>query len=110
MAKRVSVTFVDDIDGASAAVETVGFAVDGVNYEIDLAEENAGKLRSVLAPWIASARRVSGRKSRLAASRNARADRGQSATIREWARRQGLDISTRGRIPRSVLDAYQKSA
>jgi hypothetical protein len=110
VSKQVSVTFVDDVDGRTAAAETVSFALDGVNYEIDLAEKNAEKLRSLLASWIAAARRTGGRKGRSRAAGRARPDRGQSAVIREWARREGLDISTRGRIPRSVVEAYQKSA
>ena len=38
MAQRVNVVLVDDIDG-SDAVETVSFALDGVDYEIDLSEQ-----------------------------------------------------------------------
>ena len=34
------------------------------------------------------------------------ADREQSQAIREWARKRGLKVSDRGRIPGEVLDAY----
>ncbi|HEX9302514.1 MAG TPA: histone-like nucleoid-structuring protein Lsr2, partial [Casimicrobiaceae bacterium] len=43
MAKKVQVTLVDDIDGGNA-VETIGFALDGSSYEIDLSKSNAKKL------------------------------------------------------------------
>ena len=33
-------------------------------------------------------------------------DREQSAAIREWARRNGHNVSTRGRIPADVIDAF----
>ncbi|HRA46360.1 MAG TPA: Lsr2 family protein, partial [Phycicoccus sp.] len=44
MAKKVTISLVDDIDKSDAA-ETVSFSLDGVNYEIDLSSDNAGKLR-----------------------------------------------------------------
>ena len=33
-------------------------------------------------------------------------DREQSAAIRDWARRNGHSVSTRGRIPADVIDAF----
>nr|WP_322791039.1 histone-like nucleoid-structuring protein Lsr2 [Mycolicibacterium poriferae] len=38
--------------------------------------------------------------------RRAAIDREQSAAIREWARRNGHNVSTRGRIPADVIDAF----
>ena len=38
MAKKVTVTLVDDFDGEGAADETVEFGLDGVSYEIDLSQ------------------------------------------------------------------------
>jgi hypothetical protein len=43
MAKKVTVSFVDDLDGRTAADETVAFTLDEVTYEIDLATKNAKK-------------------------------------------------------------------
>ena len=108
MAKKVQVTLVDDIDG-SEAVETVGFALDGSSYEIDLSKANAAKLRDALSSYVANARRAgqvrvagAGRSGRA----TARADREQIQAVREWARRNGHKVSDRGRVPASVLDAY----
>ena len=109
MAKIVTVTLVDDFDGEGAADETVEFAVDGVTYEIDLSSKNATKLRNALKPWVEASRRVGGRRrGRAAATGKGRAaiDREQSAAIREWARRNGHNVSTRGRIPADVIDAF----
>ena len=61
MAQKVRIIMTDDLDGG-AADETVSFAIDGRTYEIDLSEQNANKLRDALAPFIASARRVGGRR------------------------------------------------
>jgi hypothetical protein len=64
MAKKVTVSFVDDLDGSAAADETVAFTLDGVTYEIDLSTKNAEKLRAALQPWIQAGRRVRGRRRR----------------------------------------------
>ncbi len=51
MARKVVTTLVDDIDGTQIEEgqgETVPFALDGVNYEIDLSDDNAAKLRTAL--------------------------------------------------------------
>lgn len=109
MAKKVTVTLVDDFDGEAAADETVEFGLDGVTYEIDLSSKNAKKLRGDLKMWVEKGRRVAGRRrGRGGASGRGRAaiDREQSAAIREWARRNGHKVSTRGRIPANVIDAF----
>ncbi|ANW62592.1 MULTISPECIES: histone-like nucleoid-structuring protein Lsr2 [Mycolicibacterium] len=109
MAKKVTVTLVDDFDGEGAADETVEFAIDGVTYEIDLSNKNATKLRNALKPWVEASRRVGGRRrGRATAPGKGRGaiDREQSAAIREWARRNGHNVSTRGRIPADVIDAF----
>jgi len=109
MAKKVTVTLVDDFDGDGAADETVEFALDGVNYEIDLTAKNAAKLRNDLKQWIEAGRRIGGRRrGRAAGTGRGRAsiDREQSAAIRDWARRNGHSVSTRGRIPAEVIDAF----
>lgn len=62
MAKKVTVTLVDDVDGEASAAETVEFAVDGISYEIDHSVKNAEKLRSQLSAWVEHSRRVGGRR------------------------------------------------
>jgi hypothetical protein len=110
MAKKVTVTLVDDFDGEATADETVEFGLDGVTYEIDLSAKNAAKLRNDLKQWVEAGRRVGGRRRGRAAAPASRGrgaiDREQSAAIREWARRNGHNVSTRGRIPADVIDAF----
>ena len=112
MAQKVTVSLVDDVDGSTAA-ETVEFGIDGVSYEIDLSDSNAKKLRDALAGYVTHARRAGGRRraagggTRRAAARPS-VDREQNAAIRDWARKQGMNISDRGRIPAEVLEAYHK--
>lgn len=33
----------------------------------------------------------------------------QNQAIREWARRQGMTVNDRGRIPREVTEAYHRA-
>lgn len=106
MAQKVQVILLDDLDGGEAS-ETVSFALDGASYEIDLSTKNAGKLRDILAPYVASARRASGRRARGRAGQTARASRTDTTAIRDWARDQGLKVSDRGRIPTDILAKYE---
>ena len=107
MAQRVQVVLEDDVDGG-AADETVTFALDGADYEIDLSSANAESLREGLAPWVASARRTGGRRKRAT---SAQAPTASTATkeIREWANGQGLAVSARGRVSSEVREAYAKA-
>lgn len=119
MAQIREIRLVDDLDGEPAD-ETVEFGIDGKNYEIDLSEDNAGRLRDALADFVSAARRAGGRRRASAgtgtgsggagAAPKGRAsiDREQNQAIREWARKRGMKVSDRGRIPAEVLDAYHK--
>jgi hypothetical protein len=116
MAQKVTVSLVDDLDGSEAG-ETVEFGLDGAFYEIDLSEDNAERLRDALSEFVDHARRSGGRKraGRIAAvvgraPRTASADREQNQAMREWARKQGMNISDRGRIPKEVAEAYNAQA
>jgi hypothetical protein len=111
MAQKVTVELVDDLDGtASDDITTVSFALDGVSYEIDLNDDNAGKLRDAFADVIASGRRVGGRVKRSNVAPSAArptVDREQTKAIREWARQNGFELSDRGRIPSNVIEAFE---
>jgi hypothetical protein len=115
MAQRVNVVLVDDIDG-NDAVETVTFALDGVEYEIDLSEENANKLRESLSLYIGHGRRTGGRRrsgsqgeqksSRSRGSSSSSSDGPSASEIREWARANGHTVPDRGRVSAEVREAY----
>lgn len=100
MASNTIVELVDDLDGKKAA-ETVGFALDGTSYEIDLSKANAAALRKALVPFVDAARVVTGKAARRNASRGPK-----PSVIREWANANGHTLSERGRIPADVLAAY----
>ena len=109
MAKVTQVSLVDDLDGGQASA-TVGFSLDGKAYELDLSDKNAGKLRDALAPFVASARRGgSQRRTTRKPATSKMTDREDTAAIREWARQHGHQVSDRGRISGSVLEAYRQA-
>jgi Spy/CpxP family protein refolding chaperone len=104
MASIVSVVVSDDLDGSEGA-QTVQFGIDGVAYEIDLAEKNRAKLDKAISPYLQAARRVNRRASRSGARFSAvRSDR---AAVRAWAKEQGLAVSERGRISADVMQRYE---
>jgi hypothetical protein len=114
MAQRVQIVLEDDLDGGVAA-ETVTFGLDGVSYEIDLSDKNAGKLRDEFATWIGHARRSGGRRaagrrsgsgSSSTSSASSRRDR---SAVRAWARSNGHQVSDRGRVSAAVQEAYDKA-
>jgi hypothetical protein len=79
MATKMSVVLEDDLDGGPGD-ETIRFAVEGTEYEIDLNKKNAAALRK------------------------------RGSDIRAWAKEQGIAVSGRGRIPASVVEQYEAAA
>ena len=112
MARKVVVEMVDDIDGTAIGDdgESIHYAVDGVEYVIDLKDEHAKELRETFEYYIAHSTRVGGRKHRADRPGNATAGkrpRGETQKIRTWALEQGYELSTRGRIPTEVEQAFR---
>lgn len=102
MAKRTSTVFIDDLDGSEAEA-TVHFYLDGTYYEIDLNAAHAQELRDTLARYTAAGRRAS-------QARNVRktaVTRINSSEIRNWARKNGIEVADRGRLPADVTAKYR---
>ena len=95
---------------AATPTRPSGFALDGVDYEIDLSEKHAEDLRNALSLYVGHGRRTGGRRrstKRPAAPAGTSADGGTSAAdIRAWARENGWDVPERGRVSAEVRDAY----
>jgi hypothetical protein len=102
MASKVTIELVDDLDGRSAD-ETVGFGLDGKEFEIDLSQHNAGNLRKALEPFTAAARVIGRGKSR----RPTLTRDFDPVAVRKWAASNGVEVSKRGRIPGDVLARFQ---
>ncbi|MBO0984913.1 Lsr2 family protein [Rathayibacter sp. SD072] len=102
-------TLIDDLDGSPIESDggTVTFSIDGANYEIDLSAENTAELRRVFEKYVDAGRRVR-RDGNAGASTPSRAksDPERLKAIREWAAKNGHNVSDRGRISADVQKAY----
>jgi len=110
MARRIVHQLIDDIDGgvlADGAGETVRFSLDGLAYEIDLGAANAQAMRDALRPYIDAGRRVSTSAAGSASPRKRASRTPDAARIRAWAAENGHTVSERGRVPASVVAAYE---
>ena len=105
MSQKIHVILEDDIDGGDAS-ETVSFALDGTNYEIDLSEKNADKLRETFAPYIGHGRKVGAGASRRGSRKSANTLGPSAREVRDWARSTGRDVPERGRIPAEIREAF----
>ena len=103
MAQKVTVVLEDDLTGGPAK-QTVRFAFEGTDYEIDLNAKNAAAFGKQLALYLEHARRA-GRAQPRRGGRTA-VNRQRSGDIRAWAKEHGLAVSDRGRIPASVAEQY----
>ncbi len=105
MAQKVKIILIDDIDEGEAD-ETVRFGLDGVQYEIDLSEKHASELRSALSEYVSAARRSGqGKPQRSSAPSPSRNQ--EAAQIREWAKENGYNVSSRGRVNSEIVEAYR---
>ena len=110
MVTRIQRIVEDDFDRTTEGVGTYRFALEGVEYEIDLAEPNLERLRDALRPFIAAGRRLP----KNFAARTGQAALGTKADtgIRQWWREHQADLDlpeykTRGAVPNQVKTAFR---
>jgi chorismate mutase len=106
VAQKVKIILIDDIDGGEAD-ETVRFGLDGVQYEIDLSEAHALELRTALAEYVGAARRSTGQSKQQRSSAPAASRNQEASQIREWAKENGYNVSSRGRVNSEIVEAYR---
>jgi hypothetical protein len=104
----------DDLTGEAShkparTIQTVAFALDGAELEIDLTDKHAAELRAAFAPYLACARKVTRRTNGHARVTPRRHSRGgpDTGAIRDWAKAQGLELKERGRVPAEIEARYQ---
>jgi Zn-finger nucleic acid-binding protein len=111
MARHVVVQVSCDVCEATDAT-SVEFSVDRSAFEIDLCPEHRGQFTNALAPFVSQARSARTRGGAPAASsaptraKSGRRDAAQTEAIRAWARENGFQINSRGRIPGHIEAAY----
>jgi hypothetical protein len=112
MAKTLITT--DDLDGSPDA-ETIRFSYNGTSYTIDLAKKNRAAFEKALKPYIDVAQKASSRRGGTTSTgRRGRGGRRRSSSVdlgavRAWARENGIEVSERGRVAQSVIDAYHEA-
>jgi hypothetical protein len=111
MAERIVRQLIDDVDGGEireGGGERVEFSVRGVAYQIDLSSANAAKFDKALQPYVDAAMKIRGsRNRRLRSSRASTGSKEQLGAIRDCARKNGLEVSERGRIKSEIVEAFE---
>lgn len=102
MAQKVQIHLIDDLTGEDAQ-ETVRFGLDGNSYEIDLTTDNAAKLREALSIYTDKGRKAGRANGK---PRTTGSQREEMQKIRKWARDNGHNPSSRGRLSSEIIDAY----
>jgi len=111
VAQKVVVQLTDDLDGKpirDGGGETVTFALEGKSYEIDLSAENADRLRNALAQYVTAARKTGRASGRTSKGSSAPRERDYDPKqVRAWAESEGMQVSSRGRVPADLLIKFQ---
>lgn len=96
-----------DLSGKGDAKET-HFGFGNSWFEIDLTLDEQTELKALLEPYFEAGRRV------LSAQTARRRQVPETTTdereaIRAWAQSNGFDFALRGRIPKRIMSAYDKT-
>lgn len=108
MAQKVSVTYACDYDNKEipqGEQRSLTFGLDGQDYEIDLCAKHSERFRDVVGGFAKHARKQVARGAKR--RRRTAANRRRSAEIRAWAKKNGIPVSDRGRIPAHVLTGFE---
>jgi Lsr2 len=123
VAQKIVTLMVDDMTGQTGDdVESTRFPAGGVVYEIDLAAggrvglvEVLAKVDEMLAPYVSKARRMDGtgvrrgKGHRPMGLKDRQDDVRRNTAIRDWAKANGHEVSTKGRLSKSVVAAYDEA-
>jgi hypothetical protein len=108
MARKIETVLIDDIDGSQADT-TIRFGLNGAEFEIDLNAAHAAELRKTVGHYVEVGRRASGsaRQASQGTRRRSSASGLNSSEIRDWAKRQGMDVKDRGRMPSELIVKFR---
>jgi hypothetical protein len=110
MAQKTIVVRTDDFDGKELAQgegQTINISLDGTDYEIDLSDKNAQRLRDDFGKWLDKARKVSRGRGRGRASSSSSTRDFDPKAVRRWAQSEGIEVPARGRIPASLIEQFK---
>ena len=108
MAQRVRTILISDLSGdeVESGGESISFSYKGVDYTIDLTAKEAKGFDKAIAMYVEHARKGGSSRSGRASSgsNNHHADR--IGNMKKWAAEQGIGYPKRGRLPKSLVEAY----
>src|SRR4051812_7178524 len=108
--QKTVVTYTDDLTQKPAEdIETVEFAVNGKTFEIDLNKLNARNFYRSVAKYMEHGRKVTSKASKHVDGRKVTHSKEYVQTVRQWAQDNGIEVASRGRVPLSVYDLYEKA-
>ena len=111
MAQRVQTILVDDLDGTELGDDgqTIRFGWLGAEYTIDLSQANVDKFAAAISPFVDAGQRIGGRKTRSSGPSTNGNGNGQIDTkaVRKWAASNGIELSSRGRVPADVVEKFK---
>ncbi|MDG4826004.1 Lsr2 family protein [Asanoa sp. WMMD1127] len=112
MAKQIIHRVTDDLDGSDAE-HSIEFALDGVAYSIDLNDKNATEFREIMSRYVGVGERLGRvkvmRVTHLPTAGPSKSTKMRNDAIRAWAKKQGKEISDRGRIPAAIEEEYDRA-
>jgi len=113
MAQKTITLLVSDLSGKELGEDgqTVRFGFLGVDYEMDVSQKEADEFAKAMEKYVSVARRTGGRRQSGVGAGAGRTtmDKEQAKKIRQWAAANGYKVSSRGRIPEEVQEAFQKA-
>ncbi|MDH6523133.1 hypothetical protein M2163_000361 [Streptomyces sp. SAI-135] len=106
MAQKTVTIYTDDLTGTEGTdIATHTFSLDGVSYEVDLNPDSYQQLLDALAPFVQVGRKPGGSSRRGSGKKTASGS--NAVKVREWAQSQGIEVNSRGRVPRDVIEKYE---
>jgi hypothetical protein len=108
VAQKVSVTYACDYDQKEIPPgqhRVRRFSFDGRDYEIDLCVWHSDSFDETISRFAQHARKSPAQAP--VAKRRTAAHRQHSAGVRAWAKKMGIEVSDRGRIPAAVVARYE---
>lgn len=109
MAKKTIEKFYSDLSGDEIGEDanTLAFAFGGTSYEIDLTDKEKTAFEKAVAPYVVVARKVNSSGRRRATKSVSTTHGYEPKVVRAWAVENKIEVPARGRIPATVVAAYE---
>lgn len=104
MATKIITRVICDQCDAEATDTSLPLSFRGKSYEVDLCEKHATQLERAVADILEVARKTKGARRSGGSASSKGLD---IKDVREWARKKGISVPSRGRIPGIVLEQYE---